>query len=225
MANGYEQTYERIVPRLQTCTFPAAAENLGFTLVSEDTLSIDFLGRTYTITKAGVYPVDGREVQVNILSVLVYYAISPGTGEPLYDFCLMHHFSQGLCTHKAPEADWQTEPLRKEFGSSYRHFADTVTQLGLMYAGSRVPGEYTWHYRLLPKMPIKVIYYEGDAEFPCDIKIFYDKTAISFLNFEPLAVLKGCFIHRLVSLGKARRNLEVQETGALEPIPRTDTKD
>lgn len=207
MTTGYEQTYACIVPRLQTCNFPAAAEHLGFTLVSADTLSIDFLGRTYIITKEGVRPVDGREVQVNILSVLVYYTISQGAGEPLYDFCLMHHFSQGLCTHNAPEPDWQTEPLRKEFGPSYRHFADTVTKLGLRYEGSRAPGEYTWKYRLLPKIPIKVVYYAEDEEFPWDIKIFYDKTAISFLNFEPLAVLNGCFIHRLVSLGKARRNL------------------
>ncbi|MHB9292590.1 hypothetical protein Holit_01691 [Hollandina sp. SP2] len=202
MTNGYEQTYARIVPRLQTCNFPVAAENLGFTLVSEDTLSIDFLGRTYAITKNGVSPVDGREAQVTILSVLVYYAISPGTGAPLYDFCLMHHFSQGLCTHKAPEADWQTEPLRKEFGPSYPHFVDTVSKLGLTYGGNRAPGEYTWHYQLLPKMPVKVVYYEGDDEFPCDIKIFYDKTAISFLTFEPLAVLNGCFIHALAALGK-----------------------
>lgn len=150
---------------------------------------------------------DGREAQVNILSVLVYYAISPGTGAPLYDFCLMHHFSQGLCTHKAPEADWQTEPLRKEFGSSYPHFADRVSKLGLTYGGSRAHGEYPWNYQLLPKMPVKVVYYEGDDAFPGDIKIFYDKTAISFLNFEPLAVLNGCFIHALAALGKAQRAL------------------
>ncbi|MDR2634021.1 MAG: hypothetical protein LBC51_10440 [Treponema sp.] len=90
MRNGCEQTCERIVPSLQTCAFPAAAKNVGFTLVSEDTLSIDFLGRTYTITKARVSPVDAQEVDVNILSVLVYYTISRGTGEPWYDFCLLH---------------------------------------------------------------------------------------------------------------------------------------
>ncbi|MDR1300857.1 MAG: DUF3786 domain-containing protein [Treponema sp.] len=202
MVNGYEQTYKVIVPRLQGCNFITAAENLGFTLVSEDTLSIDFLGRTYTITKTGVRPVDDQEVQVNILSVLVYYTISKGTGEPSYDFCLIHQFSHGLFTSKGPGMNWQTAPLRKKFGASYQHFADTATELGLIYEGSRVPGTHTWHYRLLPKMPVKVIYYEGDDEFPCDITILYDKTAISFLDFEPLAVLNGCFINHLVSLEK-----------------------
>ncbi|MDR3115158.1 MAG: DUF3786 domain-containing protein [Treponema sp.] len=207
MTNGYEQTYERIVPRLQTCNFPAAAETLGFTLVSKDRLSIDFLGRPYLITKEGVCPADGGAVDINILSVLVYYTISQGAGALLYDFCLLHHFSHGLFTHRAPGVNWQTEPLRKEFAPSYPHFVDTVTELGLVYEGSRVPGAYIWNYRLLPKIPVKVIYYAGDDEFPCDISIFYDKTAISFLDFEPLAVLNGCFVHVLASLGKARRGV------------------
>ncbi|MDR1029909.1 MAG: DUF3786 domain-containing protein [Treponema sp.] len=202
MANGYEQTYKVIVPRLQDCNFIGAAKNLGFTLLSEDALSIDFLGRTYTVTKAGVRPVDEKEVQVNILSVLVYYAISKGKGEPWYDFCLLHQFSQGLFTSKGPGTNWQTAPLRKEFGASYQHFADTAAELGLIYEGSRVPGTHTWQYRLLPKIPVKVIYYEGDDEFPCDIHILYDKTAISFLDFEPLAVLNGCFINHLAAFGK-----------------------
>lgn len=199
MKNGYEKTYEVVVPRLKGCDFPDAARRLGFDLIAKNTLSINFLGRTFEITQAGVRPLDGRDVSVNILSVLVYYTISKGDCEPLNDFCLLHYFSQGLFSNNGTGAEWMTAPLRRKFGDDYQKFCAAATALGLVYEGSRVRGEYTWAYHLLPKMPIKVIYYEADDEFPGDVKILYDKTALNFLDFEPLAVLNGCFISTLAS--------------------------
>jgi hypothetical protein len=74
------------------------------------------------------------------------------------------------------------------------------------YAGSRVAGEYTWYYSLLPKIPIKVVYYEADDEFPCEVRIYYDKTVLQFIDFEPLAVLNGCFVGTLAAIGKKERS-------------------
>jgi hypothetical protein len=36
MKNGYEQTYDVIVPRLMECDFSDAVQRLGFTLATED---------------------------------------------------------------------------------------------------------------------------------------------------------------------------------------------
>jgi hypothetical protein len=202
MKNGYEQTYDVIVPRLAECDFPDAARRLGFTLVSMDTLSIDFLGRTYEVTHKGIRPMDAREVNVNILSVLVYYTISKGSCLPSRDFCLMHTFTHGLFTSSNSGSDWMVEPLRREFGGDYQKFHKAALELGMEYAGSRVGGEYTWYYSLLPKIPVKVMYYEADDEFPCEIRIFYDKTVLQFIDFEPLAVLNGCFVGALATIGK-----------------------
>jgi hypothetical protein len=213
MPNGYEQTYEAVRPRLRECDFADAAGRLGFTLVSEDLLSIDFLGRTYGISREGVRPADGKPVNVNILSVLVYYAISPGTGAPLYDFTLMHNFSRGLFAGNRSGTDWMAAPLIREFGKDYAGFAAAAEALGMVFQGSRIRGEYTWGGLLLPRMPVKAAYYEADEEFPCDVKIFYDKTALNFLDFEPLAVLNSCFINALASAGKERRSRTNQRSG------------
>jgi hypothetical protein len=42
-------------------------------------------------------------------------------------------------------------------------------------------------------------YFEADEEFPCDIKIYYDKTVSEYLDFEPLAVLNGCLVSALAA--------------------------
>jgi hypothetical protein len=114
----------------------------------------------------------------------------------------MHYFTHGLFTSNNSGFDWMIEPLRKEFGTDYQKFHEAALELGMEYAGSRVAGEYTWYYSLLPKIPIKVVYYEADDEFPCEIRIYYDKTVLEFIDFEPLAILNGCFVGALAAIGK-----------------------
>jgi hypothetical protein len=203
MANGYEKTYEAVLPRLKNRVFPEIALRLGFDLLTQHSLGLDFLGRPYVIGPGGVEPADGKDVHVNIKSVLVYYAVSRGRGEPLGEYCLLHYFSRGLFTGAAPAPDWMTSPLRKKYAGDYKSFALAARGLGMEEAGGGKPDvqarhdTHTWQYRLLPKIPVRVVYYEADDEFPCDIQIRYDKTAITFLDFEPLAVLTGCFINAL----------------------------
>jgi hypothetical protein len=205
MKNGYEKTYDVIVPRLRGLEFPYAALRLGFDLIDKYRMSIDFLGRTFELDREGVRPLDGAPVNVNFLSVLVYYAISKGNTEPLYDFALLNSFTGGLAS-SGDSADWMTAPLRKVCGDSgrgrsgYEKFRRAALAMGMTGEGSRVTGEHTWQYRLLPKIPVLIKYFEADDEFPCDIKIYYDKTVTEFLDFEPLAVLNTCFVSAITAM-------------------------
>jgi len=72
--------------------------------------------------------------------------------------------------------------------------------LGAEYEGEVRNGEHLWTFYVLPKIPIQVIYYEADDEFPCDIKVKFDGGAGRFFDFETLAFLYGSFIHELVKL-------------------------
>jgi hypothetical protein len=196
--SGYERTYEAVAARLRRLEFPYAAKRLGFDLIDRYTMSIDFLGRTYKLDRDGVRPVDGDKADVNILSVLAYYALSGSRAEPLYDFALLNTFTGGLFSGGSGDASWMTGPLRKVC-DTHERFRRAARNLGMIYEGSRVAGEHAWQCRLLPKIPALIKYFEADEEFPCDIKIYYDKTVPEFLDFEPLAVLNGCLVSALVA--------------------------
>ncbi|MDR2739363.1 MAG: DUF3786 domain-containing protein [Treponema sp.] len=207
MANGYEKTYETITPRLRDLDFPYAALRLGFDLIDKYRMSIDFLGRKYELDREGVRPVDGEKVNVNFLSVLVYYAISKGNTEPLYDFALLNSFSGGLFSGGGSGSGWMVEPIRKTCGGNYEKFRRAARDLGMIYEGSRVTAEHTWQYRLLPKIPALIKYFEADEEFPCDVKIYYDKTVPEYLDFEPLAVLNGCLVAAITAAAEFHYNI------------------
>jgi hypothetical protein len=158
-------------------------------------MSIDFLGRKYRLNREGVQPVDGKTADVNVLSVLAYYALSPSRAEPLYDFALLNNFTGGLVSgglKPGEDSDWMVAPLLRACGD-HDKFRRTAHDMGMIYEGSRAAGEHAWQYRLLPKIPVVIKYFEADDEFPCAVKIYYDKTVPEFLEFEPLAVLTNCF--------------------------------
>jgi hypothetical protein len=205
MKKGYEQTYEWVTKLLQDCDFAESSKRLNLKLV-DDNVVIDFLERTYTISKNSIDLLDEKIVwspktegyDYNLKSVLGYYLLSEADIEPENDFCTLSHFSHGIFR----DSSWSGDPLGKVFGSDYDKFDRTAKRLGMDFEGEKSSGQYIWRYTLLPKMPIKIVYYEGDDEYPTKLQILYDKTAIKLYKFEPLAVLHGSFIEGLAAIGE-----------------------
>ena len=129
----------------------------------------------------------------NLKSALGYYFLSDFSGEPVNDFCPLTHFSHGVFDNRP---SWDIT-LEKVYGEDPDKLRRAGEALGFIM---EKPG--TWHYRLLPKMPVKIIHYEGDDEYPTTIQVLFDKTAIQVYKFEPLAVLYMCFRQGLAAMGK-----------------------
>ena len=72
-----------------------------------------------------------------------------------------------------------------------------IDQLGGLEEESQM-GKHLWKFIILPKIPLKIIFYDADEEFPVDIQIMLDKTALQFLEFECLAFMVGCFVRALI---------------------------
>jgi hypothetical protein len=179
MASGYEQIYESLVPKLSKCDFSEAGERLGLSLQPNGALSVNFLGREYEISSCGVKPKDGKPVNVNNRSVLAYYALSEGMNEPAFSYV----------------------PISDLAGTGIT-FSKTMCKLGGVFSGKLKSGGYSWLLKILPKISLQIIYYEGDKEFPCEIKILFDKNASSFMEFECLAFLEGCRVRAMIMTAK-----------------------
>jgi hypothetical protein len=196
MSGGYEQIYESLIPKLGKCDFSEIAERLALTLHSDDALRVDFLGREYEISSHGVNPIDGKPVDVNNRSVLAYYALSQGNGEPAFSYVQITYFAGTVFT--STNLKWMTDPLGKTFDGNYERFSETMCKLGGILSDKQKSGCYTWFLRVLPKIPLQIVYYDGDDEFPCEIQIMFDENAASFMEFECLAFLEGCLVRAMI---------------------------
>ncbi len=196
MCSGYEQIYENLLPKLSECDFSEVAGRLGLALRPDGSISVNFLGREYEISSRGVNPTDGKPVNINNRSVLAYYALSKGTGEPAFSYVPVSSLT-GTKVVFSSNLKWMAGSLGEIFSENYEKFSETMRRLGGVFSGKLNSGGYAWLLDVLPKIPLQIVYYDSDDEFPCEVQILFDKNASRFMEFECLAFLGGCLVRAL----------------------------
>jgi len=197
MIRGYEQIYEGLISKLNTCDFSEVAERLGLPLKPDGALSVNFLGREYEISSRGVNPTDGKPINVNNRSVLAYYVLSRGVGEPAFSYVPISYFA-GTGILFDTNIKWMTDPLGRTFNGNYAAFSETMRRLGGAFDATLKSCGYSWLLKALPKILLQIIYYDADDEFPCEVQILFDKNASRFMEFECLAFLEGCVVRAMI---------------------------
>ena len=195
MKGGYDSIYLGLIPKLSECDFQESADRLGLEYI-DGGIQVNFLKREYRITFDGVEPLDGQPVNVNNRSVLLYYLLSKGQGDPENSYILFESIPRmigGLNIQNRLE----NTPLERYFGNDYVKFSEAAVKLGGIEEESQM-GKHLWKFNVLPKIPLQIIFYKADDEFPVNIQIMLDKTALQFLEFECLAFMVGCFVRALI---------------------------
>jgi hypothetical protein len=192
---GYDSIYLGLMTKLSGCDFQEAADRLGLEYV-DGGIRVCFLKRAYRITLAGVEPLDGQPVNVNNRSVLLYYLLSRGQGDPENSYVLFESIPR-MISGLNVQSRLMNTPLERYFGNDYVKFSEAAVKLGGIEEESQV-GKHLWRFDILPKIPVKIVFYDADDEFPVNMQIMLDKTALQFLEFECLAFLVGCFVRALI---------------------------
>ena len=195
MKGGYDSIYLGLISKLSECDFQESAERLGLEYV-DGGIQVCFLKREYRITLDGVETLDGQPFNSNNGSVLLYYLLSKGRGDPENSYVLFESIPR-MISGLGFQNRMMSRPLEEKFGNNYIKFSEAAVNLGGIEEESRM-GKHLWKFNVLPKIPLKVVFYEADDEFPTNIQIMLDKTALQFLEFECLAFMVGCFVRALI---------------------------
>lgn len=195
MNGGYDSIYLGLISKLSGLDFQESAVRLGLEYVDGGVRAY-FLKREYHITTDGVEPLDGQPVNVNNRSVLLYYVLSKGQGEPENSYIPFESIPRIIGGLHAQSRLMNT-PLERYFGNDYLKFSEASVKLDGLQEDSGM-GKHLWRFDLLPKIPLKLVFYEADDDFSAEIQIMLDKTATRFMEFECLAFMVGCFVRALI---------------------------
>ncbi|MBI5075396.1 MAG: DUF3786 domain-containing protein [Nitrospirae bacterium] len=94
------------------------------------------------------------------------------------------------------------DPIKELFESSPERVSAALIRLGAKQTDD-FPTPNAWSLFLLPKVPVVILYWPGEDEFPATAKILFDQTADKFLDVESLMFLLEGFvknIERVLSL-------------------------
>jgi len=59
-----------------------------------------------------------------------------------------------------------------------------------------------FEFKVFPKVPLQLILWEGDDEFPPEASILFDETIGEILSPEDVAWLSGMLVYRLIALSR-----------------------
>ena len=162
--------------------------------------TLEYVGQTYHIT----YP--------------EFEARDAGTGEECWAglrFLFLHYFQKA---DGAPTADRWISYRELPDGMFYYHAFQGYTGRRLVKAfvndlakfkeaALRIGGEQLSHgdagflFRGLPRVPLAVIYWMGDDEFPPDANVLFDASAGHYLSTDALAVLGRELCSKIIRQG------------------------
>jgi hypothetical protein len=165
--------------------FADIAAGLGAAL-GDGSLSIRCLGRDYLVAPDGTITASGPLTPwMQIL--LLHYVRTRGSAEFSGTWVSFTDLKAGLMKSKSFARDCE-EPLRALFDRDPRDVERALERLGAVRQEG-TPAPVAWKLFALPRVPVLLLYWPHDEEFPSKVKILFDATADRFLDVESLTFL------------------------------------
>jgi hypothetical protein len=142
----------------------------------------------------GVYTDTGEEVNTFDLTMLAYY-FEVSNGAPMTGEWIAYNQIPGGLFYAQAFQGYTGNELAKIFGNDSEAFIDANEKLG----GRReFFGNVAFSYQVLPRVPIMVVCWLGDEDFPPSYRMLFDSNAHHHLVTDAYAILGSNLTRRLI---------------------------
>ncbi|MEW5911484.1 MAG: DUF3786 domain-containing protein [Thermodesulfobacteriota bacterium] len=196
--DAYEKVYAGLVARLAAAPLAAHAADLGLAWQDGAALA-PLLGRDFLVGPQGVRAVDGSPVPVTHRIVLAWYLLRQGRGEPAGRFVPYRELPGG-----ADFARYLAQAVEGRLAQGFAGRLPALVKAAQALSGrvsAQAAHDVTLDFMALPKLPLRLKFYDADEEFPAEAKLFYDLTAPNILDLECLAALGWMLMQELERAG------------------------
>ena len=164
------------------------------------TLTVRFLGRTVAVSWPGCecsYGDSDAEVPIQQQVLLLHYLEGAGKGRPA---------GRWIAYQEVPDGKFYLDafvrraknPMVKAFGARPELL---VTLAGRLYGATPFDhGDVSVTVEALPMVPVALIIWEGDDEFPPEGTILFDESVSRILSAEDIAWLAGMIVYPLMGM-------------------------
>lgn len=198
--DDYIKARNLAVEKLSGELFEVILKRTGFDSPGENTFLIAFLDRTYQVDFPHFEFKDqtggDKEIPLQEQVLILHYmsaALIPGaTGD-----WISYREIPGAAFYFGAFVKRAVEPLKKVFGQNLPAFSVAAAKLGAEEIKS---GDAAFEFKVLPAVPLQLILWAGDEEFPAEANILFDKTISQILSPEDIAWLAGMLVYRLIEL-------------------------
>lgn len=180
-----EELILKLREEIKGIDFRKVAEGIG-AVVRDGVLVLDCFGREFTISPDGEIVTQGRMTPwIKIL--LLHYIRTAGKGGLTGKYVSYSELRSGMVKASSFQRDCE-EPLTELFKKDFEQTGRILSRMGTKKRKG-FPTEHAWELYLLPKLPVTVLYWPQEEEFPERVKILFDSSADRYLDAESLIFL------------------------------------
>jgi hypothetical protein len=200
--DDYINARKLAVAKLSQASFEAIAGRSGLEPSDGQSLRIPFLDRTYLVS----YPLfefkdqadSAQDIPIQEQVLILHYLMAAEVPDLSGDW-VSYREIPGASFYYGAFVKRAVDPLKKAFGQNIYGFSQAAQKL---QACKIENGDAGFEFRALPAVPLQLILWEGDDEFPAEANILFDKTIGRILSPEDVAWLAGMVVYRLIAFSR-----------------------
>ena len=154
--------------------------------MQDDRLIIPCLGREFAISPDGEIQSSGHITPWTKI-LLLHYINTQGKANLRGKWVSYGELKSGMVKASSFLRDCE-DPLKELFDDDIEKTTEALEKLGAVRS-LEFPTAHAWELYLLPKMPVIILYWPEEDEFPSKVKILFDQTADRFLDAESIIFL------------------------------------
>jgi len=200
--DDYINARKLALAELSRIPFEVILERSGFDSPSENSFRIPFLDRIYLVSYPQFEFYDQfrtqEEVPIQEQVLILHYMMAPSMPSPTSHW-IAYREIPGAAFYFGAFVKRAVEPLKKVFGENLAGFARSAQKLHPKEIES---GDAGFEFSILPAVPLQLILWAADDEFPAEANILFDKNIGQILSPEDVAWLAGMVVYRLMALAR-----------------------
>lgn len=198
--DDYRQAKRIASETLQEVPVGRLLERSGFEPGEDRSFRVAFLNRRYRVSFPDFEFSEPSETPKDIplqeQVLILHYLIGADAGAPTGQW-IPYREVPGASFYFSVFAKRAVDPLKKVFGARISGFQEAARGLG----GRPVPnGDAAFEFLVFPKVPVRIILWKGDDEFPPEANILFDGTVSRMFSPEDVAWLASLLVYRLIAL-------------------------
>jgi len=198
--DDYINARKLAVEKLSRDSFEDILKRSGFASSEANLFHIPFLDRIYQVD----YPQfefkeqvqSEKEIPIQEQVLILHYMTAPEI-PPATGHWISYREIPGASFYFSAFVKRAVEPLKKVFGQNIAGFSRAAAKL---HAKKIKNGDAGFEFNVLPAVPLQLILWTGDEEFPAEANILFDNTIGQILLPEDVAWLAGMVVYRLIAL-------------------------
>jgi hypothetical protein len=192
--DAYEKVYQELIGRLAQVDWPAVGPRIGAD-VHDEGLDFFIFDHPVRVDASGVRRA-GDPGQATAMRIICCHYVLRGRGGPPVGQWAAYRDFRDAAPFAAAYHRLVDESLGRAFSGRGGDLVRAAADLG-GFAVDDVPGDVALGFTALPRVPLRLSFYEADEDFAAEARVLFDQGAEDFLDVECLAVT-GYLLARLL---------------------------